>query len=78
MTAALAQRELGRTGLEVSVLGFGGAGIGNLYRPLDDEDALAAVRESFASGVRYFDTAPPYHRPTKAFNPPSTTHTGLT
>ena len=60
MTAALAQRELGRTGLEVSVLGFGGAGIGNLYRPLDDEEALAAVRESFASGVRYFDTAPFY------------------
>ncbi len=60
MTAELARRELGRTGLEVSVLGFGGAGIGNLYRELADEDALAAVRESFASGVRYFDTAPFY------------------
>jgi len=60
MTAALARRELGRTGLEVSVLGFGGAGIGNLYRELADEDALAAVRESFDSGVRYFDTAPFY------------------
>jgi D-threo-aldose 1-dehydrogenase len=60
MTAALARRELGTTGLEVSVLGFGGAGIGNLYRELADEDALAAVRESFASGVRYFDTAPFY------------------
>ena len=60
MTVALARRELGRTGLEVSVLGFGGAGIGNLYRELADEDALAAVRESFASGVRYFDTAPFY------------------
>jgi D-threo-aldose 1-dehydrogenase len=60
MTAQLARRELGRTGLEVSVLGFGGAGIGNLYRPLRDEDALDAVRESFAAGVRYFDTAPFY------------------
>jgi len=60
MTVALARRELGRTGLEVSVLGFGGAGIGNLYRELADEDALAAVRESFTSGVRYFDTAPFY------------------
>jgi D-threo-aldose 1-dehydrogenase len=60
MTAELARRELGRTGLEISVLGFGGAGIGNLYRELADEDALAAVRESFASGVRYFDTAPFY------------------
>ena len=44
----------------MSVLGFGGAGIGNLYRVLDDEDAAAAVRESYASGVRYFDTAPFY------------------
>jgi D-threo-aldose 1-dehydrogenase len=60
MTAPLARRELGATGLEVSVLGFGGAGIGNLYRELADEDALAAVRESFAAGVRYFDTAPFY------------------
>jgi D-threo-aldose 1-dehydrogenase len=57
---ALARREVGRTGLEVTELGFGGAGIGNLYRPLSDEDAAAAVRESHAAGVRYFDTAPFY------------------
>ena len=41
-------------------LGFGGAAIGNLYRALADEDALGAVHESFAAGVRYFDTAPFY------------------
>ena len=56
----IARRELGTTGLEVSELGFGGAAIGNLYRELADEDAGAAVRESFAAGVRYFDTAPFY------------------
>ena len=60
MVTPLARRELGHTGLELSVLGFGGAGIGNLYRELRDEDALAAVHASFASGVRYFDTAPFY------------------
>ena len=60
MTTGLARRAIGRTGLEVSVLGFGGAGIGNLYRVLNDDDATAAVRESFASGIRYFDTAPFY------------------
>ena len=60
MTGALARREVGETGLEVSVLGFGGAGIGNLYRPLADEDALGAVRSSLDCGVRYFDTAPFY------------------
>lgn len=57
---ALARREIGRTGLDVSVLGFGGAGIGNLYRELSDADAAAAVREAYAAGVRYFDTAPFY------------------
>ena len=56
----LARRELGTTGVEVTELGFGGAAIGNLYRELADADADAAVRESFASGVRYFDTAPFY------------------
>jgi len=60
MSAALARRELGSTGVEITTLGFGGAGIGNLYRELKDEDALEAVHESFMSGVRYFDTAPFY------------------
>jgi D-threo-aldose 1-dehydrogenase len=60
MSGALPRRELGNTGLEVSELGFGGAAIGNLYRELSNEDADAAVRESFAGGVRYFDTAPFY------------------
>jgi len=60
MSGALATRAIGNTGLEVSVLGFGAAGIGNLYRQLPDEDALAAVRTAYASGVRLFDTAPFY------------------
>jgi D-threo-aldose 1-dehydrogenase len=60
MSDLAARRVVGRTGLEVGVLGFGGAGIGNLYRVLRDEDASAAVRESYAAGVRYFDTAPFY------------------
>jgi D-threo-aldose 1-dehydrogenase len=60
MSDPIARRQLGTTGLEVSELGFGGAAIGNLYRVLPDEDAEGAVRESFAAGVRYFDTAPFY------------------
>jgi D-threo-aldose 1-dehydrogenase len=60
MKAALATRELGRTGLAVTTLGFGSAGIGNLYRELPDTDAQEAVHASFASGVRLFDTAPFY------------------
>jgi D-threo-aldose 1-dehydrogenase len=60
MSRTIARREIGRTGLEIGTLGFGGAGIGNLYRVLGDDEAEAAVREAFAAGVRYFDTAPFY------------------
>jgi D-threo-aldose 1-dehydrogenase len=60
VNVALANRELGATGLPLCTLGFGGAAIGNLYRELRDEDASAAVRESFTAGIHYFDTAPFY------------------
>ncbi|MDI2035565.1 D-threo-aldose 1-dehydrogenase [Paenarthrobacter nitroguajacolicus] len=41
-------------------LGFGGAGIGNLYRAIPDGEALATVLAAWDTGVRYFDTAPHY------------------
>ncbi|MGW4565713.1 aldo/keto reductase [Streptomyces sp. NPDC004561] len=51
---------LGRGGVEVTPLGFGAASLGNLYTPLDDEQAHGAVRAAWQRGVRYFDTAPHY------------------
>lgn len=53
-------RPIGRTGVSVSALGFGTAPLGNLYAPVDEEAAQAAIDESFNGGVRYFDTAPFY------------------
>lgn len=41
-------------------LGFGGAGIGNLYRSIPDGEALATVLAAWDAGIRYFDTAPHY------------------
>lgn len=41
-------------------LGFGAAGIGNLYREVSDEDARAALEAAWEGGIRYFDTAPHY------------------
>jgi len=41
-------------------LGFGGAGLGNLYAPVPDEVARDATRAGVELGVRYFDTAPHY------------------
>ncbi|MEV2273042.1 aldo/keto reductase [Nonomuraea africana] len=41
-------------------LGFGGAPIGNLFTPVSDEEARAAVEAAWQAGVRLFDTAPHY------------------
>jgi D-threo-aldose 1-dehydrogenase len=46
--------------VEVTALGFGGAGIGNLYQAVDEEDALAVVEAAWDGGIRFFDTAPYY------------------
>jgi D-threo-aldose 1-dehydrogenase len=53
-------RVLGRTGMHVSQLGFGGAPLGNLFTALSEVDAADAVERAFASGIRLFDTAPLY------------------
>jgi D-threo-aldose 1-dehydrogenase len=54
------RRALGRSGLSVSVLGFGGNALGNLYTALDTSEALAAVAAAHEAGVAYYDTAPLY------------------
>jgi D-threo-aldose 1-dehydrogenase len=46
--------------IELTRLSFGGAPIANLYEPLDDAVAAAAVEAAWAAGIRYFDTAPHY------------------
>lgn len=62
-------RALGeRTGLAVSVIGFGGAPIGlSGYLTKEDRDspavqaqAIAAIREAVERGINFFDTAPGY------------------
>lgn len=57
---ALGRVTLGRGGVEVSRLGFGGAPIGGLFRAVDDDDARDALATAWDLGVRYFDTAPHY------------------
>lgn len=41
-------------------LSFGAAGIGNLYAPVTDAAAHAAVAAAWEAGIRTFDTAPHY------------------
>jgi D-threo-aldose 1-dehydrogenase len=55
-----AKRRLGRSKLEVSVLGLGGAPLGDFFARLDEDTALATIAEAYKRGVRLFDTAPLY------------------
>jgi D-threo-aldose 1-dehydrogenase len=56
----LERRKLGRTDVSLTVFGFGGTSLGNMYRAIDDDAANAALDASFDAGVRYVDTAPLY------------------
>ena len=53
-------RTIGTTGLEVTVLGLGGAPIGDLYAKLPEDACHATVAWAWEAGIRLFDTAPLY------------------
>jgi D-threo-aldose 1-dehydrogenase len=57
-----ARRRLGRTQVELTQLGFGGAGLGDLFEVLPDPQAHATLEAAYDAGIRYFDTAPWYGR----------------
>ncbi|GGK71494.1 oxidoreductase [Sphaerisporangium melleum] len=52
-------RTVGR-GVQVGRFGLGAAPLGNLFAAVGDEQAAETVDAAWASGVRYFDTAPHY------------------
>jgi D-threo-aldose 1-dehydrogenase len=56
----LERRKLGRTDVSLTVFGFGGTSLGNMYRAIDDKAAMEALEASHKAGVRYVDTAPLY------------------
>jgi D-threo-aldose 1-dehydrogenase len=58
----LATRILGRTGVPVTQLGFGGAPIGELFTVITDSDAQSTQDAAWEAGIRYYDTAPWYGR----------------
>ena len=53
-------RELGRTGLNVSAIGFGAWAIGGTWGPVDDTASLQALHCALDLGVNFFDTADVY------------------
>ena len=53
-------RTFGRTGLKLSVLGFGCGAVGGLMVRGDHADQERTVARALAAGVNYFDTAVQY------------------
>src|SRR6476469_9024673 len=53
-------RQFGRTGLEVSVLGFGCGAVGGLLIKGDREEMVRVVARAIEAGINYFDTARSY------------------
>lgn len=53
-------RALGKTGLNLSVLGFGASPFGGAFGPVNEHDATHAVKSAIDLGVNYFDVAPYY------------------
>ena len=51
---------LGKTGIQVSKLGFGAASLGSMYRDVDESEGIRAVHTAFDLGINYFDVSPFY------------------
>src|ERR671931_752881 len=61
----LATTQLGRTGMEITRLGFGAWAIGGGgwefgWGPQDDEQSIAAIHRALEAGVNWIDTAAAY------------------
>jgi len=60
MPDLLPQRTLGRSGLEVSAIGFGAAVIGDLYSPIEESNAVETICQALEKGITLIDTSPLY------------------
>jgi len=58
-------RTLGKTGLKVSKLAFGGSSLGSVFRSVAEEDGIRTVHTALDHGINLIDTAP-YYGATKA------------
>ena len=54
------KKRIGRTGLEVDILGLGCAPLGGNFVDLDYHDAAKIIAKAISEGISYFDTAPWY------------------
>jgi L-galactose dehydrogenase len=53
-------RPLGKTGLNVSVIGFGASPLGNVFGSCDEQEGIKTVHFAIDQGVNFFDVSPFY------------------
>src|SRR3954468_16087625 len=53
-------RQLGQTGLNVSVLSFGASSLGGVFRATDDAESIRTVRTALDLGINFIDVSPYY------------------
>ena len=58
-------RQLGRTGLNVSVLSFGASSLGGVFHSVSEDEGVKAVHTALDLGVNFIDVSP-YYGATKA------------
>ncbi len=58
-------RQLGRTGLNVSVLSFGASSLGGVFHDINEQEAIRTVHTALDLGVNFIDVSP-YYGATKA------------
>lgn len=56
------KRKLGKTGLELTVLGFGASSMGAEFRSIDLQEAISSVHVALECGMNLIDTSPYYGR----------------
>lgn len=61
----LPTRPLGKSGMQITTVGYGGWAIGGLgwehaWGPQDDRDSVATIRHAVEQGINWIDTAPVY------------------
>lgn len=53
-------RNLGNTGLQVSVLSLGASSLGSVFRPIDEAEGIRTVHEALDLGINLIDVSPYY------------------
>ena len=53
-------REIGRTGMKVSVLSFGASSLGGVFHAVKEKEAIEAVSAAIEGGMNFIDVSPYY------------------